>query len=40
MGRTSFRDRRYKYTEVNVIKTVWIPKPWEREIYKKRGEMR
>jgi hypothetical protein len=27
-------------TEVNVIKTVWIPKPWEREIYKRRGEVR
>jgi len=27
-------------TEVNVIKTVWIPKPWEREIYKRRGEIR
>ena len=27
-------------TEVNVIKTVWVPKPWEREIYKRRGELR
>ncbi|MBC8521987.1 MAG: hypothetical protein H8D26_08395 [Methanomicrobia archaeon] len=27
-------------TEVNVIKTVWMPKSWEKEIYKKRGEMR
>ncbi len=27
-------------TEVNVIKTVWVPKSWEKEIYKKRGEMR
>jgi len=27
-------------TEVNVIKTIWMPKSWEKEIYKKRGEMR
>ena len=27
-------------TEVNVIKTVWMPKSWEKEIYAKRGEMR
>jgi hypothetical protein len=27
-------------TEVNVIKTVWMPKSWEKEIYKKRGELR
>jgi len=27
-------------TEVNVIKTVWMPKSWEKEIYRKRGEMR
>jgi len=27
-------------TEVNVIKTVWMPKSWEEEIYNKRGEMR
>lgn len=27
-------------TEFNVIKTVWMPKSWEEEIYKRRGEMR
>lgn len=26
-------------TEVNVIKTVWLPKQWEK-IYERRGEMR
>ena len=27
-------------TEVNVIKTVWTPKSWEKRIYEKRGEIR
>jgi hypothetical protein len=27
-------------TEVNVIKTVWMPKSWEKEIYKRRGDTR